>query len=79
MERVFGEVRNHLPRPPQLLICSSIRMNWGKILMLKYETELLAHKDPRNRALSYDVIKGLPLGVASLVANLPTQIFCNWN
>ena len=83
MERVFGEeVRNHHTRssttahllfnqyhPGVKFLCSDMKLSLYH----------MRQKTP-GPALSLEVvIEELSLGVASLVANLAIQIFCNWN
>lgn len=83
MERVFGEeVRNHHTRPSTTAHLLFNQYHSGvKFLCSNMKLSLyhMRQKTPGPASSLEVVIKELPLGVASLVANLAIQIFGNWN
>lgn len=83
MERVFGEeVRNHHTRPSTTAHLLFNQYHSGVKFLCSNMKLSLYHMRQKTLgpALSPEVvIKELPLGVASLVANLAIQIFGNWN
>lgn len=76
---IIGRVLVKASATAHLLFALQSGSHWGKILMLKYETESYHTMTPGTHLSPGVVIKKLPLVRASLVANLPIQIFCDWN